>query len=116
MESPEISLNELQKDLVTDLSELQLQGKVPSLYKLAQQDSVLFGSLVQTKFSSKEELETVRPVQIVFGKIIGGPFSMKQAIRAAGIDVMKRIFGHKSTMQGNPLFNFHYYLLQLIAF
>ncbi|XP_059081801.1 uncharacterized protein LOC131879478 [Tigriopus californicus] len=100
MENPEIYLNELRKDLVTDPNELQLQPKVPSLYKLAQLDSMLLGSLVQTKFSSKEELESIHPVQIVVGKIIGGPFSMKQAIRVAGIEVIKRIFGHESSTQG----------------
>ena len=99
----EPSALELQRDLVTDVTSLNLpdasRRRPPNFLRLLGQEKVCTGSLVTSRFPSVEALKAVKPVKEVRGRVVGGPFTLAEAVRVAGRAVMKRIFP-KMSFQG----------------
>jgi hypothetical protein len=87
----------LQKDIISDVSQLAAFAPktVPNLLEAALASDfkpMPTGTMVTRKFDSVDELKQTGPVKQVKGRLMGGPFTMAQAVRAAGMAVIRRIF------------------------
>ena len=92
----EPSALELQRNIVTNVDDLRLDEvpKTPNFLRLLRNGPMVMsqGCLVKDRFSTVDELKGIKPVKEVRGRVIGGPFGLAEAVRAAGRAVIQRIF------------------------
>ena len=89
--NPEV--DELQKDIIRDPDQLPDVG-MPNFIDLNDEaeEDFLKGTMVKQKFNNIQEMQDIKPVSKVPGRVVGGPFTMKEAVRAAGTQLVGRIF------------------------